>query len=194
MRFTIILLTLTWTGLWFTPDQQGQRLMRQEKFAEAAAAFEDPMRQGAAWFRAGEFEKAIQAFSQISSPESQFNRGNAWVMLGKYDQAVQSYDQALKQRPDWKEAQENRDLAEARGRLTEAKGGDMGDQKIGADKIVFDKNKKSSGEETEVAGNKSASDAQVQAIWLRQVATNPADFLKAKFAFQQAQSSEEPQP
>lgn len=192
MRLTIVLWAVTWTGLWFTPDQQGERLMNQKKFAEAAVAFEDPMRQGVAWFRAGEFEKSIQSFSQVSSPESQFNRGNAWVMLGKYQQAVSSYNLALKQRPEWKEAQENRDLAAARAKLTEAKGGDMGDQKIGADEIVFDKNKKSSGEETEVAGNQAKSDAEIQAIWLRQVATKPADFLKAKFAFQQGQSKEEP--
>lgn len=192
MRFTFMLCAMTWTGLWFTPDQLGERLMNQKNFEEAAVTFKDPMRQGVAWFRAGEFEKSIQSFSQASSPESQFNRGNAWVMLGKYDQAVKSYDLALKQRPEWKEAQENRDLAAARAKLTEAKGGDMGDQKIGADEIVFDKNKESSGEETEVAGNQATSDAEVQAIWLRQVATKPADFLKAKFAFQQGESQEEP--
>jgi len=188
MKYAVSLLSLTWLGLWLTPDQQGDRLMHQKKYQEAAALFEDPMWQGAAWFRAGEFEKSIQAFSRISTPQSYYNQGNAWVMLGKYDLAVERYDLALKARPDWKEAQENRQLAVARAKLTDSPGGEMGDQTIGADEIVFDKSKKSAGEDTELAGNQATSDAEVQAIWLRQVSTNPADFLKSKFAFQHGQT------
>ena len=29
---------------WMTPDQQGDRLMAEEKFGEAAEAFDDPLR------------------------------------------------------------------------------------------------------------------------------------------------------
>jgi Ca-activated chloride channel family protein len=62
----------------------------------------------------------------------------------------------------------------------------MGDQKIGADEIVFDKDAKNKGEQTETAGQEAMSDAAVQAMWLRRVQTRPADFLRAKFAYQQA--------
>lgn len=184
------LFALTWIGLWLTPDQQGQRLMQQEQFVEAAAAFEDPMRQGIAWYRAGEFEKATQAFARVSSPEADYNRGNAWVLSGQYDKAIASYDTALKQRPNWTEARENRDLAEARSKLVETKGGDFGDQRIGADEVVFDKNKSQNGQDTEVAGDQATSDAAVQAVWLRQVQTKPGEFLKSKFAYQQAREAE----
>ncbi|QGJ68772.1 Tetratricopeptide [Planctomycetales bacterium 10988] len=191
MRFAALLLALTWLGLWLTPDQQGQRLMQQQKFAEAAKVFEDPMQQGVAWYRAGEFEKSVQAFARVSTAESNYNQGNAWIFLGKYDKAIASYEEALKKRPDWKEAKENRDLAAARAKLVEEKGGDMGDQTIGADEIVFDKSKQQQGgEETEVAGSQAMSNEEVQAIWLRQVQTKPADFLKAKFAYQQSQPAE----
>ena len=47
------MVAITWAGLWFTPDQSGQRLMDQEEFEAAAQAFEDPMRVGVAWYRAG---------------------------------------------------------------------------------------------------------------------------------------------
>jgi Ca-activated chloride channel family protein len=193
MRTAAVLLALSWMSLWLTPDQQGRRLMKRESFAEAAETFNDPMWRGVAWYRAGEFEKATQAFARVSSAEANYNLGNCWVLLGKYDKAVASYDRALEQRPDWKEARENRDLAAARAKLLEQKGGDMGDQQIGADEIVFDKDKKPGGQDTEVAGEQAMSDAAVQAIWLRQVQTKPADFLKAKFAFQQASDAEEHQ-
>ncbi|KAA5547283.1 tetratricopeptide repeat protein [Roseiconus nitratireducens] len=180
----------TWIDWWLTPDQQGERLMRRQEYELAAEAYTDPYRQGVAWFRAGEFERAAQSFARVSTAEAKYNLGNCWVMLGKYDKAVDDYEQSLRLRPDWKEAQENRDLAAARAKLVEQKGGDMGDQQIGADEVVFDKDAKKGGQETEVAGSEAMSDAAIQAIWLRQVQTKPADFLKAKFAFQNAQSNE----
>ena len=181
---------ITWSGLWLTPDQQGQRHFQRGEFAEAARAFRDPMWQGAARYRAGEFEKAAQLFARRGTAEAYFNQGNAWLMRGKYDTAITCYDRALEKRSDWKEAIENRALAAARLKMTEAPGGDMGDQKIGADKIVFDKKAKNEGQETELAGGKSLSDQELQALWLRRVQTRPADFLRAKFAYQQAAQAE----
>lgn len=180
----IVIASFTWWSLWFTPDQQGDRLMRQEKFQEAAAVFHDPMRQGAAWFKAGEFEKSEQAFARVASPDAEFNRGNCLIMRGKYDAAVERFDRALELRPGWKDAEINRDIAIARGKLIAQTGGDMGDQKIGADEIVFDKKKDSGGEKTETDGGQTLSDSEMQALWLRRVQTKPADFLRSKFAYQ----------
>jgi len=190
MRIVCSLLAITWIGLWLTPDQQGQREFNRKEYAAAAKSYKDPMRQGAAWYRAGEFEKARQAFARVSSADAHYNTGNAWLMLGKYDQAIGSYELALKQRPDWKAAEENRQLAQARAKMVEQKGGDLGDQREGADDVVFDKNKPPGGQETEVTGEQAVSDSAVQAIWLRQVQTKPADFLRAKFAYQQSQETE----
>jgi Ca-activated chloride channel family protein len=187
---SLSVVAIAWTSLWFTPDQQGQRYFERHEFAAAAQAFRDPMWQGAAWYRAGEFEKAAQAFGRRDSAEASYNQGNAQLLLGRYDAAIASYDRALEKRPGWKEAVDNRALAAARAKMIEQKGGDMGDQKIGADKIVFDKNAKNEGQETEVAGGKALSDQQIQALWLRRVQTRPADFLKAKFAYQQAARAE----
>ncbi|HUU36513.1 MAG TPA: tetratricopeptide repeat protein [Vicinamibacterales bacterium] len=141
---------------------------------------------GAAWFRAGEFEKAAQAFARSDTAEAHFNQGNARLLRGSYADAIESYDRALERRPEWIEASENRALAQARAKVVEQKGGDMGDQKIGADEIVFDNEAKSAGQETEIAGAEALSDQEIQALWLRRVQTRPAAFLKAKFAFQRA--------
>jgi Ca-activated chloride channel family protein len=179
-----VLGALTWTGLWFTPDQQGQRLMKRGEYQAAAETFRDPMRQGVAWFRAGEFEKAEQAFARMGSADAEFNRGNCLIMRGKYEEAVKRFDRALESDPELEAARINRAIAVARGKLVEKKGGDMGQQEIGADEIVFDKNKKSDGQDTETEGSQPLSDSEIQALWLRRVQTKPADFLKAKFAYQ----------
>jgi len=140
---------ITWWSLWFTPDQQGQRLMNRGEFQAAAETFRDPMRQGVAWFRAGEFEKAEQSFARLGTADAEFNRGNCLIMRGKYDQAVERFNRALELNPELEAARINRNIAIARAKLVEKKGGDMGQQEIGADEIVFDKNNKSGGQDTE---------------------------------------------
>lgn len=184
---TVALITaITWANLWFTPDQQGQRLMDRGDYAAAAQTFHDPLRQGVAWYRAGEFEKAEQAMARVPTAEAQFNRGNCLIMRGKYEAAIERFDKAIEMHPGWEDAQVNRAIAVARAKMTEQKGDDMGDQRIGADEIKFDKNKKSGGEDTESQQAQPLSDSAMQAFWLRRVQTKPADFLKAKFAYQLA--------
>ena len=182
---------ITWWSLWFTPDQQGQRLMNRGEFQAAAETFRDPMRQGVAWFRAGEFEKAEQSFARLGTADAEFNRGNCLIMRGKYDQAVERFDRALELNPELEAARINRNIAIARAKPVEKKGGDMGQQEIGADEIVFDKNKKSGGQDTETEGSQPLSDSEMQALWLRRVQTKPADFLKAKFAYQLSAGQQE---
>ena len=185
MRIVLALLAFSWTGFWFTPDQQGRRLFERGKFAEAAKAFHDPFWQGVAWYRAGDFKQAAAAFSRRETPEAYFNKGDALLMTGSYDAAIEAYNQALKKRPGWKEAEENRDLAKARKKLTAEEGGDLGDQRVGADKVVFDQTKENpQGQETQIAGDKAMSTEAMQSLWLRKVTTKPADFLRSKFAYQ----------
>jgi Ca-activated chloride channel family protein len=175
-----------WSGLWFTPDQQGQRQMKRDDFRAAAETFRDPLWQGVALFRSGEFKEAEQAFARAGTAEAEFNRGNCLVMQGKYQAAVARYDRALQLLPDWEDALINREIAMARAKLVERQGDDMGDQKLGADEITFDKGANRGGQETEGEGEPQLSDAEMQALWLRRVQTRPADFLKAKFAYQNA--------
>lgn len=193
MRLLLVsVLAFTWSGFWFTPDQQGQRLFRKGEYAAAAEAFHDPMWQGTAWFRAGDFKKAATAFSRRETPEAFYNKANALVMLGQYEVALNAYDAALKKRPDWKDARENREIARLRAERTKTEGGDFGDQRIGADKIVFDRKKDSKGgQDTEVTAAQQMSAENMQALWLRKVTTKPADFLKAKFEYQYQVGKEE---
>ena len=177
--------SLSWWQWWFTPDQQGDRLLRCGEFAAAAEVYRDPMRVGVAWYQAGEFEKAEQAFAGLSTPDAEFNRGNCLVLRGKYEEAIERYDRALELRPDWNDAETNRQIAVLRARKISAQGGDMGDQRIGADEIKFDRNGESdSGQEMQSEDAEPMTESAMQALWLRKVQTKPADFLRSKFSYQ----------
>lgn len=190
-----LLLGLLLSSMWFTPDQLGWRHFQRGEFTEAAENFRDSSWRATALYRAGEFEAAAKEFARSDTAESIFNQGNAQLMHGTYEAAITCYDRALVKRPDWVEATENRAIAVARQEMVKATGGDMGNQTIGADKIVFDgKTKKQGpGQETEIAGGKAMSDQQIQALWLRRVQTKPADFLRNKFMYQQSQRGDTPQ-
>lgn len=74
----------TFGNLWLTPDQQGARRMARQQYAEAAKHFRDPLWQGVAEYRDGQFKEAAAAFARVDSPEAVFDRGNALLMAGKY--------------------------------------------------------------------------------------------------------------
>ncbi|MDX1813134.1 MAG: tetratricopeptide repeat protein [Gammaproteobacteria bacterium] len=175
---------------WQTPDQQAQALYERGDFTAAAKLFTSSQRRGAALYRAGEFEAAANAFARVNSAQGHFNRGNALVMRGKYTDAITAYERALELKPDWPEAANNLEIAKLRAESTKLEGGDMTGGQMGADEIVFDTTKRDSqnSETEQVEGAQELSDMELQALWLRRVQTKPADFLRAKFAFQLAAS------
>lgn len=170
-----------------TADQRGYRLFEQADYAQSSKRFVDPMWRGTALFRDGEFEQAASLFAGYDSAEAAFNHGNALVMQGQYESAIVRYSRALELRPDWNDAIVNLEIAEARSAALKKEGADMTGGKMGADDIAFDDdNSPPSAGEEQVQGEQAVSDAELRSIWLRQVQTRPADFLRAKFAYQYA--------
>ena len=180
-----------WTALWREPERQGERLMEAGRFARAAELFPDLLRKGVAWYRAGEFETAVNAFSGVPTAEGQFNRGNSLIFLGKYEDAVKAFDQAMALRPGWNEAEENRKIARLRGERLKQEGGEGTGGMLEADDYVFNEggeNKagQDSQDTVEMDGGDKLSDEELRALWLRRVQTRPGDFLRSKFAYQYA--------
>ncbi|WP_231615398.1 tetratricopeptide repeat protein [Novipirellula artificiosorum] len=172
-----------------TADWRGQARMRKQDYKGAAETFVDPMRQAEAFYRAGDFERAASVLGGLPGEKADYNRGNSLVMLGKYDDAVKAYDLALVTRPDWEAAKTNREIAAGRAERLRKEGGVMTGGKLGADEIIFTKNKnnKSDGDTVEP---QEMSDEETRGLWLRQVQTTPRDFLKSKFAYQNAMADE----
>lgn len=71
-----------YADLWFTRDYQAQKLENKKNYAEAAQLFEDPMRKGVAYFKAGNFDEAIRAFNEDTSAMGSYNLGLAYLQKG----------------------------------------------------------------------------------------------------------------
>jgi Ca-activated chloride channel family protein len=176
-----------------TPDQQGYRAFEQGNFTLASKRFGDQSWRGASLFRDGNFKQAAQMFSQLETAEGLYNHGNALVMQGLYEQAAERYGRALELLPGWEAAEKNLAVALSRARALKREGGNMTEGKLGADDIQFSNKPDSgqSGDEQTVLSEMPGDDASLQQIWLRQVQTRPADFLRSKFAYQYATGQEE---
>ncbi|KRE06702.1 hypothetical protein ASE63_23635 [Bosea sp. Root381] len=172
-----------WSNLWLRPDQRGRVLLARNDPADAAMAFRDPLWRGVAFYRSGNFKEASQAFSARDTADGAFDQGNALVMLGQYEDAMKRYDRALVLRPGRPEATRNREIARIRAERRKTRGGETDQMDSKPDEIVYDKDKKG-GEDTTVAQATPMSDEAVRALWLKRVQTQPADFLRAKFAYQ----------
>lgn len=178
-------------SIFLTPDQHGQRLFQLRQYNKAAEIYINPQWQATALYRDGQFKPAAGIYAGIGSAEGNFNLANALVMQGKYEEAIKKYDRALTMRPNWEDAEINRRIAGGRAERIKKEGGDMTGGMLGADEIVFDKSQKQGAQDTEtVEGSQVLSDAELRAAWLRRVQTKPADFLRAKFAYQYSMKEE----
>ncbi|MDX2427158.1 MAG: tetratricopeptide repeat protein [Xanthomonadales bacterium] len=206
IRFYILILLLVqapsasaleWADLWFTPEQQGQRLMDKGEYQQAAEKFTTPEQIGAALFMAGDFESAASVLGRAGSAQAHYNRGNANIMLGQYDAAIEAYQKALSRQPGWQEAEQNLQIAIARKRALAPPDDDYGGTggQLEADEIVFDQSgrvNKSSGEQVIDAADQPQGEDTMRAMWLRKVETRPADFLAVRFNYQLATREETP--
>lgn len=171
-------------SLWITPDQEGYQYFKQDKFLQAAKAFDDPQFKGSAFYRAGEFKKAAAVFATLSDVNSRYNLANAYLMQGKYEQAIEFYDLALKINPDFTEAKENKAIAVTRkAKMDQSRDNDEGTGgQLEADEIVYD-NKNQRGQDVEEQGE---TDTGNVTHWLDRLQTGPKQFLQHKFASQYA--------
>ncbi len=99
-----------WRDFFINDNQRAYELLQEGQAAEAAQAFDDSTWQGIASYKAQEYEEALQYWSNEESPITSYNRGNALARNGKLPEALEAYDRALAAKPDWEDAQFNRDL------------------------------------------------------------------------------------
>ena len=176
-------------------DDRGYQLYSSGEYEAASTTFTSSYWKALALYRDGQFKDAANIFAGYDTAESHYNQGNALVFLGKYTAASTQYQRALELKPNWQAAITNRGIALARAKLIEAEGGEGTGGKLGADDTVITQTPKEPSSESEPTepSEESAplSDAELRAVWLRQVQTNPADFLKSKFSHQAQQHAKE---
>jgi Ca-activated chloride channel homolog len=104
----------SWSSWWLTPDQEGQRALKDGDPSRAAGLFTDPQRRAYAQIKAQQYAEAARSLAPLNGAESQYNRGNALTRAGDLSSALSAYDTALKRAPAdsslHRDAQHNRDL------------------------------------------------------------------------------------
>ena len=164
----------------FTPDQQGRWAFEHEHYPQAADHFSNPYWKGLAAYNAADYQAALASFARLDTAPAYFYLGNSYVRLSKFEEAIAAYKKALSLQPDLAQAQANLALAEALQKDADA-AQDAGVAHDKADKIEFD-NKHGKGKLVQQKKGKATSDQ----MWLENLTTSPALFLKRKFILQDA--------
>ncbi len=164
--------------MWLTADQQGRLAFEHGDFAAAATLFHDPMWKGTAFYHAGRFQEAVNAFALSDTEEGWFDQGNALMHLAQFEDAITAYGNALAKRPDWPEAQAN--LALARTLLKQQQDEESQPEQPNEkpDSIQFDdKGKKGKAGQIDMA-------EQTSEMWIKNIQASPADLMARKFAIE----------
>ncbi len=86
--------------------------LMNDSYRQVATWLGDPIWQGNAYFRAGDYEKALSAYQKSDSAVAFYNQGNAYAYLQNANKAIEAYSHALLKDPDMKEAKENKAILE----------------------------------------------------------------------------------
>ncbi|WP_192560785.1 VWA domain-containing protein [Pseudomonas allokribbensis] len=165
------------TDAFFTRDQQGRWAFEHEHFPQAAALFVDPYWKGVAAYHAADYDLALVTFARLDTPQAYFYLGNIYVRRFKFDEAIAAYTQALKLQAQFPEATANLALAIALQKDTAS--AEQNAPQTKPDEVKFDK-APGKGQSKTVETEQAASDA----LWLQNLTTSPAKFLKQKFSLQ----------
>jgi len=184
------ILPTSFLDLWLTPDQQGRWLLDRGRFEEAAERFADPLWKGLAYYVSEDFEAASEQFERVASktPEVYFDLANSYAQQEDYKTALKYYDRALGMRVDFTDAQVNRDLVQARLEREEELAKKRPEEQEGdlkADKVVEDDTPPPDEKNDHPRPNQDGMGTiGMTDLWLQNVQTTPADFLKQKFRYQ----------
>lgn len=160
-----------------TPDQQGRWAFEHHHLPAAAAHFQDPYWKGIAAYQAADYDLALASFAQLHTAPAFFYLGNLHTRRFRFDQAIAAYRQALALQPRFPEAQANLALALALQQDTAS--AQQAAPQVQADQVVFDK-PAGQGLSKQVQTAQAATDA----LWLQNLSTSPAQFLRRKFSLQ----------
>ena len=181
-----------WIDWFLTPDQQGRWAYEHKDFARAGELFQDPMWQGHAKLRAGQYEDAAAIFARLDTADAAFSEGLALIRNREYRPGARAFEKALVRRPDFPEAETNRDIAWAIVDYVETarEQSDTGeDSGIGADEIVFD-NEAQRGATTQIEAPQKEALPQTADQWIDSIDTDMGGFLRSRFLLENAEAGQ----
>jgi Ca-activated chloride channel family protein len=190
-----------WWDLWLTPDQQGQRLLNQQEYIEAAKHFQDPLRKGVAYYYAREFKLAHSAFLQTKTDLGVYYSATALARQREY-LAARDLLKSLLEKPDLdselaQKVEHNlsvfNGIVEEVNRMSKSQAGTT-DGPEESFELDEDKPRTGDGAEEETVAelmlketlnaNEILGSQELADKWLKRVEADPKYFLKAKFQIQ----------
>jgi Ca-activated chloride channel family protein len=169
---------------WQTPDQAGLEHYRAGRYRHAVRHFNNSGWRGAACYRAGDYECAAQAFSKLAAATgSELNLGNTAAQQQQPEIAIAHYDAALRMQPGWLSAEENRALMRIaiathdRDQRNKPETGEPTEDPDGT--VIDDRAKKGKPGAINI---EKLDPGAVDKLWLRNVRTDPGEFLRLRFA------------
>lgn len=175
-----------WRDWFFTPDQQGRMAFEAKDFAKAAELFTDPAWKAYALYKSGQYEEAAELYAWQGSSDAALGEGMSLMKSRSYRDAIDAFQKALDRDPANEAAAKNLELAKyileyiERTRAQSDTGEEAG---IGADDTVYD-NEAGRGTETRQQSGETMPETAEQ--WMRTVDTQTGDFLKSRFALENA--------
>jgi Ca-activated chloride channel family protein len=136
-----------WDDLFYTKDQQGQRLLQEGAAIEAAEVFEDSDWRAVANYRAEDYAQSAAEFAETGDARSLYNLGNALAQQGELETAIDAYNQVLEMDPTDADAEYNRDLLQSM--MDEQEQQQEGDQQESSDQEGEGEQSESDGEQQE---------------------------------------------
>ncbi len=100
----------TWQDLFATKDQQAAELFQKNHPFEAAERFKNPNWKGVAYYKSGDYRRAIAEFSQHESELNLYNRSLAYARLGDFEEAINDLDRVIDAHPENQKAKDNREI------------------------------------------------------------------------------------
>ena len=185
---------------WFySKDQQGQKLMAQNKYSEAANTFENRQWKATAFYYAKNYKEAKKIWQDLGDLESLFNLATVYAADRKYSISITIYQLLLKIKPNHKAAQENleiiiktlREVNSTSAAQQEEEGDENNtvslDEEDPLSELFNDegKERKAIGERTQTNKNLKAEkfleNPKMIDKWLRNISKDPSQYLRARF-------------
>ena len=215
----------------YSESYQGQQRYEEGRYEQAATLFKDPLRKGLALFKSGDYQAAIASFSRDSTEVGRYNLGLAYYRAGELDKAREAFAEALDLDPDLEAAstnlslvqeqiETNREMLEQKAAASEAESGSEGDtgksgegeegevEDLGGDgqeatEDQMDQGRKEETVETDTRmgkvvdvaaeGAQADPNADIKKVLLRKADDDPSLFLKRKLADQAKKQKMKPQ-
>ena len=93
--------------LWYSQEYQAQLNYDDEKYLKAAIGFNEPMRKGVAYYKAGDYLSAQSAFEKDTSINGLNNLALTYAKLGKLDKSKEIFELLLEKDPNNKSLNSN---------------------------------------------------------------------------------------